>query len=290
MLFSQSRRTVIYYADGNNQLSMDVFINDQSSETKRPVFIYIHGGGFAGGERTAGYPICEFLADKGYFAVTISYTLYMKDKSFSCDGILSEKIKAIRYGVNDLWVATAWLIEHAGEYNLDTSNIFIGGSSAGAETVLHAAFWPYDMMNWSTVKLPPGFKYAGVVSGAGAIMDLNLITSNNIIPVMMFHGNCDNLVPYGTAAHHFCSPASPGWLMLFGSGSIYQHIEELGGSAKLYTYCGGGHEYSNVLFEHDMDFLLTFLTQAGNGKLLSEHHIIPTGKKCDASEIYELCK
>lgn len=289
VLNAQNRKTINYYSEEGKPLQMDIFLPDETSPVKRPLFIYIHGGGFAGGDRSAGYPVCEYLARKGYVTATISYTLYMKDKSFSCDGVVSEKIRAIRYGVNDLWIATAWFIDHAGEYGIDVSRIYTGGCSAGAETVLHAAFWPYDIMNWSDVKLPSGFRYAGVISGAGALMDLNLIKNDNLIPVMMFHGNCDNLVPYATAAHHFCEPSSPGWLMFFGSYSIYRHITDMGGSAELYTYCGGGHEYSNILFEKELETVLDFMTRCGSQQKFINHRVISTGNKCDGIGVYNFC-
>ena len=119
------------------------------------------------------------------------------------------------------------------------SSIFIAGSSAAAEAVLYAAFWDRDVMKLYGIKLPREFEYAGIISGAGAIMDLNLITTQNNKPLMLFHWDKDLLVPYGIATHHFCPPNSPGWLMLFGSMSIVGHAQKLGESISLTTFKGG---------------------------------------------------
>lgn len=258
-LYSQDYTTITYFSNDSIKLEMDIFppvsINDNN-----PTFIYVHGGGFSSGQRSDGHSVCKFMASHGFVAATISYTLYMRGKSFSCDGITSEKIKAIRYGANDLWLATNYLLEHSKELKIDSSHIFIAGCSAGAETVLHAQFWNYQLMNWNNKKLPINFRYAGVISGAGALMDLNLIKGDNLIPLMLFHGDKDNLVPYGTAAHHFCDPASTGWLMFFGSHSIYNYVKDLDGSVKLITFNGSGHEVANYYFEQKMDEVLNFCT------------------------------
>ncbi len=288
---AKSSERVVYYENDSVKLEMEVFTPGVSeNKINRPLFIYVHGGGFSSGDLADGYKVCEYLANKGFVTATISYALYMKDKSFSCDGIMSEKIKAIRYGVNDLWLATGYFIDHETEFGIDQSKIFIGGCSAGAETVLHAAFWDYNLMNWTDRKLPENFKYAGLISGAGAIMDINLIRRDNLIPVMMFHGTCDNLVPYGTAAHHFCKTDATGWLMLFGSHSIYEHVLELGGSISMVTFCNGGHEYANSLFEKDFEFAYDFMLNVIHGKKTQQHSVIETGKVCGEKASYIYCQ
>jgi len=286
---AQKMQTITYFQNDTLKLELDLFLPEKASSAKLPLLLYVHGGGFSGGERKHGHSFCKYLAQNGYATATITYTLYMKGKKFSCDGQLPEKIKAFQFGANDLWLATSFFIKNSTKYNIDTSKIFIAGSSAGAETTLHAAFWDFNIMNLYKNTLPEGFKYAGMISGSGAIMDLNLITEKNLIPVMFFHGNSDVTVPYGTAAHHYCKTDATGWLMLFGSYSIYNHIKELNGSTSLYTFCGGGHEYSGTLFEKDQQYILNFLNDVIAGKKFQNHVIIPTGKKNDKSTAYKFC-
>jgi len=286
---AQKKTTLTYFQNDTLKLDLDLFLPEKPSGKKLPLLLYVHGGGFSGGERESGHGICKYLAGNGYAAATISYSLYMKGKNFSCDGILSEKIKAIQLGVNDLWLATSFFISNDKKYNIDVSKIFIAGSSAGGETALHAAYWDFKTMKVYNNALPENFKYAGMVSGAGAIMDLNLITRQNLIPMMLFHGNGDVTVPYGTAAHHYCKTNATGWLMLFGSYSIFGRVQELKGSTSLFTYCGGGHEYSGILFEKEQDILLGFLDDVLAGKKFQDHTIIPTGKRNERSAAYTFC-
>jgi len=289
LMTAQKMQTITYFQNDTLKLDLDLFLPEKMSTAKMPLVLYVHGGGFSGGERQSGYPICKYLAQNGYATATITYTLYMKGKKFSCDGALPEKIKAFQFGANDLWLATSYFISNSTKYNIDPTKIFIAGSSAGAETTLHAAFWDFNTMNIYKNSLPVGFKYAGMVSGSGAMMDLNLITEKNLIPILFFHGNGDTTVPYGTAAHHYCKTDATGWLMLFGSYSIFNHIKEINGSTSLYTFCGGGHEYSGALFEKDQHYILEFLNDVLAKKKFQNHVIIPTGKKNDKSAAYKFC-
>lgn len=285
---AQKQQTITYFQNDTLKLDLDVFLPEKTS-AKTPLFLYMHGGGFSVGERSYGHSICNYLAQNGIASATISYTLYMKNKKFSCDGSLPEKIRAFQHGANDLWLATSYFIANATKFNIDSNKIFIGGTSAGGEAVLHAAFWDRKTMEMYQTNLPEGFRYAGLVSGAAAIMDLNLITSQKQIPMLLFHGNADVTVPYGTAAHHYCKPNSSGWLMLFGSYSIYEHLKANNGIVSLHTFCGGDHGYSGYLFEKNQKPVLDFVSDVVAGKKFSTHVVVPTGKKTEKSAVYGFC-
>lgn len=256
---AQDFETHTYFTQDSLQLELDLFVPNNQNRVKVPLVIFVHGGGFSNGSRTAGHNLARYLVRQNIACASISYTLYMKDKSFGCNGILAEKIKAIQLAANQLWLATDYLIDLKDELNFDSNKIFIAGSSAGAETVLHASFWDREKMQLYEQNLEPQFKYAGAISGAGAIMDLNLIDKNNKIPLMLFHGDNDSLVPYATAAHHFCPPNSSGWLMLFGSYSIAQHLTSIGGNIQLITFQGGGHFYAGAYFHQDQQPIVDFI-------------------------------
>lgn len=289
VMSAQKMQTLTYFKNDTLQLDLDLYLPNKKTSGKLPLMIFVHGGGFSGGERQNNAAFCKFLSERGFAAATITYTLYMKGKNFSCGGVLSEKVKAISFGVNDLWLATSYFLKNKEKFNIDTNNIFISGSSAGGEAVLHAAYWDRNVMKMYDHELPSGFKYAGLVSGAGAIMDLNLISDKNIIPMFLFHGNGDGTVPYGTAAHHYCKTDASGWLMLFGSHSIYNHAIAKNASAELYTYCGGGHEYSGWLFEKEQQKISDFLENVMNGQKIQSHTIVKTGKKNELSSSYGFC-
>ena len=271
---AQSYQTLTYYQDDDLQLDLDLFLPENQGNALLPLVIYVHGGGFSSGERSAGHPFCEFMAGEGFVAASISYTLYMQDKDFSCGGITGEKIKAMQYGANDLWLATSYLIGQRKTYRIDPSKIFIAGSSAGAETCFHAAFWNREQMKRYEHRLPDDFRYAGMIAGAGAIMDLNLITAQNRIPTLMFHGDQDRLVPYGTAAHHYCDPSATGWLMFFGSHSVFEYLRNMGETCSLLTYRDKGHEVAGILFDQNQEVISRFLKRVLDGEIFQEHAVL----------------
>lgn len=287
---AQEFKTVTYYANDTLKLELDLFLPKNTAKEKLPLLIHVHGGGFSGGERSNGHHIASYAAENGYAAASISYSLYMKGKNFSCDGTLTEKIKAIQIASNQLQQVVVFFLENKEKYNIDSAKIFISGSSAGAETVLHAAFWKPEMMSMYPGRLPDGFRYAGIIEGAGAIMDLNLITKDTMMPILGFHGSCDRIVPYGTAAHHYCPAGSSGWLMLFGSHSIYEHTLALGGDMQLLTYCGGGHEYSDELFAKGQQEIIDFMDNVLKGTVQPAHTTVATGKDCILQDAYDFCK
>ncbi len=233
--FKFERKTMTY-AD---TLGLDLFVPKKSGEPM-PLLVYVHGGGFSGGKRDLPNHLnfCERFAKKGWVTATISYHLTMKGKSFGCDQPVQNKINTFRKSAENIHQAVAFLMKQ--KVNIDTTQIVIAGSSAGAEAVIQAAYWPETKRGI----LPASFKYAGVISMAGALLDINWITAETAIPTALFHGTCDNLVPYGTASHHYCRAENDGYMMLFGSASIADRLESLGKSYYLLSDCGGGHEWN----------------------------------------------
>ncbi len=263
---TQDFHNYTYFNNDSITVDLDIRLPEVPPEGGSPLVIYVHGGGFSNGDRDGGHKLAQYLAGHGIACASITYTLYMEGKSFGCDGVLSEKVRAIQIAASQLWLATAYLNKYSDQFNIDTARVFIAGSSAGAETVLHAAHWDREMMQIFEHNLSPTFRYAGVISGAGAIMDLNLISTENMIPTMLFHGDADQLVPYGVAAHHYCPPDSPGWLMLFGSQAIAQHLQELEGTCQLTSFVGGDHSFAGAYFYQEQQPVVDFINKVLSGE------------------------
>src|SRR5688572_2346445 len=105
--------------------------------------LFVHGGAFTGGDPANQHPMGNGLAALGYNVFVIKYRLYLKGKSFGCTTPTGEKLKAIRYAVEDAMDATAYLAKYSGKLSVDTTRLFISGSSAGAEAILNVVYNPF---------------------------------------------------------------------------------------------------------------------------------------------------
>ena len=242
--------TETYAIKDGEALKLDVYQPKNDTSQTRPLIVFMHGGGFAGGTRTneAEVKFAQLAAKKGYVAVQISYRLTRKGQSFGCDYEASGKIETFQKAAEDFMDAVQFLLKNKEKYRIDTEMVIVGGSSAGAEAVLNAVYN-------SRLMFEDPEKYAsididGVFSLAGAIVDARYITPKNAIPGVFFHGTEDNLVPYATAPHHLCEPDAPGYLMLDGSRTIANRLRALKTPYLLYSFEGGRHEHSGMPFEY----------------------------------------
>ena len=108
--------------------------------------------------------------------------------------------------------------------------------------------------------------FAGVFSLAGAVVNLDEITSFNTVPTVLFHGIADNLVPYSKAAHHYCNPKDAGYIVLNGSDKIVDRLDQLGESYLFYSYEKGRHEISGIPFDDLPEVFKFFKSTLNNNK------------------------
>jgi len=223
------KSTFTYFSKPGEDLKLDLYNPVENKADDRPLLLYVHGGGFAGGERDhhAHNAFLKNMAARGYVTATMSYTLYMKGKSFGCQQPASNKMETFLKTARDINRATAFMLENQSRFRIDASKIVILGSSAGAEAVTHATYWQATRSDSNETILPAQFRYGGIVSMAGALANIRHITAENAVPTQLFHGTCDNLVPYGEAPHHYCPADEPGYLMLYGAHAIMERLRNL---------------------------------------------------------------
>ena len=143
---------------------LDVYQPDNDAEN-RPVFMFIHGGGFKGGTKTKPeiVEMADYFASRGWIFVSVDYRT--ASDLGTIDGLSSEEVLAFYTGIaphewiefglagaetpeqvqqgiamyaaqRDAKAALRWLIANAATYNINTDFISVGGASAGAITAI----------------------------------------------------------------------------------------------------------------------------------------------------------
>ncbi|MBO4646154.1 MAG: alpha/beta hydrolase [Bacteroidales bacterium] len=218
--------------------------------------IYIFGGGFYHGERNGemGVQYARLLNERGYDVACIDYRLGLRGANMKGLHVIKSLENAISMAVEDLFAATAYLVEHAAELGIDPAKFIVCGSSAGAVTALQADYELGNAMERSRI-LPEGFRYAGILSFAGAIFSRNgavKYTVQSPAPTFFNHGTEDHLVTYKSIRF--------GNLGFFGANALIKRFEKAGYPYFARRYEGLGHEPS-ALMVHCIDITEWFIQQ-----------------------------
>ena len=208
--FTLSAQSVVcdtfHYATNDGEvLYLDRYMLDAKADAPRPCMIFAFGGGFVRGERDHEYYSIYFdrLAREGVVVVSIDYRLGLKNLQPDSGMVAMISIfdNAVNIAVEDMYAATNYVIENAEAWMVDTSKIMISGSSAGAITAVQAEWMRCNGAERAQV-LPADFRYAGVVSCAGAIFSVKGKPKfkSAPAPMLLFHGTSDSNVPYDHAS------------------------------------------------------------------------------------------
>lgn len=216
-------------------LKLDVYQPANAEKGKNyPLIVYLHGGGFFTGDKSKEYDRCLMLADSGFVVACINYRLGWTKGTGSCEGNIEELYHAGYRSMQDVNAALRFLVSKSNEYNIDTSWIFLAGSSAGAISILHAAY-----LNDSTAvkffstaiktsgslftadnDLKNKYSIKGICSISGGLVDSNLINSSIAISTIFFHGENDKTVPVDYGHYASCD----NYPFLFGSKCLYRQL------------------------------------------------------------------
>ncbi|MCS7305945.1 MAG: alpha/beta hydrolase [Thermoguttaceae bacterium] len=215
-------RDVPYGAVGERTLVLDIVRPKQEPKEPMPVVVFIHGGGWAGGNKQAGLPLLPPLAEKGYFCVSVGYRL-------SGEAPWPAQI-------HDCKAAIRWLRANAKKYNINPDKIGVWGASAGGHLALMVGlsadqkdlegqsgspdqssrvacvvnwFGPTELLAaWNDPTLPQMVKdVLNKLVGGHAEQKLHVLkaaspltyVSKDDPPVLTLHGTKDPIVPFSQA-------------------------------------------------------------------------------------------
>lgn len=260
--------TYMYVRNDTTSLYLDIYDPAPGSEMSiggkpKPTILFAFGGGFISGSRNnPGYlPWFKTLTEHGYHVVSIDYRLGLKGAKrmgVAQAGLLH---KAIMMGTEDMIDATRWLIQNGDALGIDSDNIVLAGSSAGAIISLQCVYELYNRTRMVRY-LPDDFQYAGVMSYAGAVFSTKgkIRFKEPPCPILLFHGTADGIVPY--------SQIKVLWLGFFGTDKIAERLDKFGYDHAVYRHLNHGHEISwhmSDLTDDTFDFLENVVCKGRTG-------------------------
>lgn len=120
---------VVYGKGGDEELKLDL-VRPSTGTGPFPAMVFIHGGGWVGGNRAGFKSWALQAAQHGYVSMTISYRLTQIDPQ--------TKLGKVPFPaqIEDCKCAIRWLRANAAKYNVDPQRIGVGGGSAGGHLSL----------------------------------------------------------------------------------------------------------------------------------------------------------
>jgi para-nitrobenzyl esterase len=211
-------------------LELDLYL-PSNNEPLRPVVLFIHGGGFSGGDKSdpSGVEMINYFAVRGFVGISINYRLLrdygtlpseIVDTVEQLPGLTTDskdKLKAWYPATRDAKAAVRWVHANAQQYNIDTDHItIIGGSAGSLIAVALAVTEPEDYKNelteledttLQTTNLSYDSHVHTVINhwgGPGMITLLETVYGlerwdNTDTPISIVHGTADDVVLFSNA-------------------------------------------------------------------------------------------
>lgn len=253
----EPNRKVVYKKIGDRELQLHVFEpSGLQAEDRRPCFVTIHGGGWAGGEPRRMYPFADYYARLGMVGISVEYRLLSKEQGTTVFDCVKDGRSAIRY-----------IRSHADELNIDPAKIIVSGASAGGHVAASTAlFEGVDEASEATdvscvpnamVLLFPvidtskaGYGNAKIGERWQELSPLHQVRPD-LPPTLLFHGTGDTVTPFA------------------GAEGFQIAMQKAGNECQLDVYPDGAHGY--LMFDHELYLDTLLKTDA----FLKSHGLLP---------------
>ncbi|GEM_PF-1929923 len=182
------------HSNNTENLFTDIFQPNNDTCTKRPLVIFMWGGGFQGGNRQGENGDCQNFAKRGFVCATTDYRMG-NGGSYTIPNFCGPTFMSTQ----DTRAAIRFFKKNGAQYGIDTSLIYIGGCSSGAYAAMHTGYLD------ETSEIPtylasaitaggiegtggnPGYnsRPAGVLSLSGGLFDSNWVTPGSVPAAMV---------------------------------------------------------------------------------------------------------
>ena len=212
------------------ELLLDVYMPENDIELKRRVIVWVHGGGFKGGDRRQGYivTLSRALAKRGYVCIAPEYRL-RKDPRADRQGTIND-------AVSDIDMALEWVKDNGRKFGYNPRNVIVGGGSAGGILLNNLCFRINKKRDKQRIE--------AFINLWGSPDNEELFTGigPNDPPTLIIHGDNDQLVPFQN------------------SELLSASLESAGVYHELHAFPGAGHTPIDQM-EKIIDLITTFLNR-----------------------------
>lgn len=185
------------YKDTSSDRTLDLYVPNENQ--KYPVLIFVHGGGFSGGDKEGTKELCSNISRQGFIVASINYRLYLKGKNITAaradvnmgkglpeNGIFHPELqKAVEIASEDIIHSLGWLKNNVSKHKFDLSSIALAGGSAGSMAVLYTAYLSGQK------ELP----IKAVINLWGGVQNTSLIKDyKKLPPLLTYHGDEDKII------------------------------------------------------------------------------------------------
>ena len=200
-------------------LLLDIYQLPKLNQTKRPVIILVHGGGFGGGDKGftesqgSFYPdMAKAFVREGFVAFSVNYRLW---PDCPADSFHIE----LQNAVSDVLEAVKWIKSKGTDYGIDTTKIIICGDSAGGGLAVNVACCDAHLFS-GCIDMWGGLPPYGISHATEKPVNACEI-GKETPPICIIHGTADDVIPYNTSKKFSDS--------LTGAG-IYNELHPLPGA------------------------------------------------------------
>ena len=142
----QSKRDTLWFELGKTSedcLSLNVWTPKETSATKLPVMVWIHGGGYLQGSGNIPRLNNPEFVKQDVVLVTVNYRLNVFGFFAHPDLVQQSGDEMVgNYGLLDVIAALEWIQRNINQFNGDPNNVTVFGESAGASLISYLMITP----------------------------------------------------------------------------------------------------------------------------------------------------
>ncbi|MCA8995488.1 MAG: alpha/beta hydrolase, partial [Planctomycetaceae bacterium] len=224
-------REVVYKTTPQGELTLHVFEPEGwKVEDRRPCLLFVHGGGWSGGEPRRMYPFADHFSHLGCVAISLEYRLLNRKRGTTVFDCVEDGRSAVRF-----------LRQHPATFGIDPDRIVVSGASAGGHVAVGTALFhdvnaesdPEDISatpNALALFFPvidtskDGYGQAKIGDRWRELSPVHQVGAG-VPPTILFHGTGDTVTPYA------------------GAEAFTKAMHEAGNTCELIPHLSGVHGY-----------------------------------------------